>query len=91
MSEDPNPLGWHREGNRPWYWRSTLYFLTHLPDRSELLREVFRRHTHASLGGARLALDHLSYLVEIGEIPAAATVGDAIGHLKRLHRAGSGG
>jgi hypothetical protein len=82
---------WQREGRRPWYWRSTLSFLTNCPDRLEPMAEVFRRHTHSSLGSARMALDHPSWLTEQGEITRDATVGDAIASLKRLHRLGSTG
>jgi hypothetical protein len=89
VNEPQEPIGWEREGKRPWYWRSTLSFLTKLPDRKETLASVFRRHEHAELGGKRMDLDHLHYLVEIGEVPEGSTVGGAIHALKQFHKAGA--
>ena len=80
---------WRREGNRPWYWRRTLDFLADLPDRSELISEVFRRHAGTDLGAKRMALDHLSWLVEVEEVAGDASVADAIATIKRLHRGGN--
>jgi hypothetical protein len=80
---------WRREGKRPWYWRSTLSFLTGLSDRSETMESVFRRYMHRRLGHERMALDHLSYLVELGEISSEDTAADAIHTMKQLHKSGN--
>jgi hypothetical protein len=86
VDDERSKGSWHREGGGPWYWRSTLSFLTRLPERSAPISDVFLRHAHSDLGGKRNALDHLSWLVEIGEISPDASIGDAIAAMKRLHR-----